>query len=175
MNDYLNLAIKGITSVIIMYFAFNTIMRYHTSIRIETLTFLSVFSVVNFLYFDRIIGLTYWIIIGLLGVGYSALRFYFFHKQKATYFLIGLLDKDQNALSEELDTIRQNLNIAQSKLSYSPDRPYVVTFMNTPRTAQKAYMSAYEKTVARNPKPFTLIQYFTVVIALILLVIIWRY
>jgi hypothetical protein len=175
MNDYLDLGIKGITSVIILYFAFNTIMRYHTSIRVETLTFLSAFSVVNFFYFDRVIGLTYWIIVGLMGVGYGALRLYFYQKQKATYFLIGLLDKDQSALSEELESIRQNLNVAQTKFYVLPERPYVVTFMNTPRATQKAYMTAYEKAVASNPKPFTLIQYFSVVIALILLVIIWRY
>jgi hypothetical protein len=150
-------------------------MRYHTSIRVETLTFLSAFAVVNFFYFDRDIGLTYWIIVGLMGVGYAALRLYFYYKQKATYFVIGLLDKDQTALSDELERIRQDLNIAQAKFYVLPKRPYIVTFLNTQRTTQKAYMTAYEKFVARNPKPFTLIQYFSVVIALILLVIIWRY
>ncbi len=175
MELYFDLFLKGVTSVVILYIAFNTIFRYHPSIRLTDLTAVVVFTIVSYYFIGSFKLVAYAIVIGVLLVIYLATKFMLKKKHIDFIFLYSVAKFDQEMLHGAIAETETKLNLPNQDILYIRNLPFIFKISDNGKKKVKTFQKELDQLLAKKPKRFGFYQYFHIIVALILMAAIWRF
>jgi Ca2+/Na+ antiporter len=175
MEEPFNVIFKGVASVLIMYIAGNSIFRYHSSIRLVLMA-LCLFGLgMAFFFFDQTHYVAMAISYGILFVVSLFTMVLLQYRKEDIRLLISIYDKNHDNTKKKIEEICQQTGIPGESISYLSDKPYLICFHQVDNKSRRSFMKALDQYLTKQPLRFTLCQYLHVVIALILLIAIWRF
>lgn len=175
MEPYFDLFLKGVTSVVILYIAFNTIFRYHPSIRLVDLVAIVVFTVISFLFIGSSRFVAYAIIIGVVLALYLGTKFFFRKKNIDFVMLYSFSRHDQDMLFSAVRETESKHTILKQEISFVRNLRFLFKINGTNKKNMKKFLHELDLHLAKKPKRFGFYQYFHIIFALILMAAIWRF
>ncbi len=166
-----DLVLKILISTIIGYLVLNSIFKFHVFNDLLTAGFVSIYVILMIFYTDREYHVSFLIIsIVLLSIYIGLLIFQQYKKVK--YFL--LLNIRKNDFTR-VSTFLSEQDLKENSYSYNKKYPYILKFNNIKPDKTRKIMKSFEKKENKNPKTFTICNYWLIIIFLTMMVVIWRF
>lgn len=175
MNDWLDLGLKTMVSVLILYVAVNTFWRYHPFAKARHAVSIFVVSllIVAFYESERPLWLIGFLAAGLVVEG--AMYFWERKSHQTVYWLL-LSDKaHQVAISEYLKAASLRHGLSPNRYRFAPGCAVLLLLDDSQPKTWKPLLKELERDFKSLVPILALRAYATVVFALILLAAYWRY
>lgn len=175
MTEYFDLALKGITTVMILYLAFNTIFRYHPSLNlIDFVTYILV-TIISLAFIGTENFIFYFVLIGFLLITNIVARIVLLRKQVSLYVIYPITKNDLSSLMETLNNLRIEHNLSADELLLKRQWLTLMKAQSVDRKKLRTVIRDFDREVGKYPKRFEWFQYFHVIAALIMMAAIWRF
>jgi len=175
MELYFNLFLKGVTSVIILYIAFNTIFRYHPSIRLTDLIAIVIFTIVSYFFIGSFKIVAYAIVIGVALLIYLVTKLVLRKKHIDFVFLHSIAKSDREMFQSAISETESKLNLPKQEISNIRNLAFLIKINDNCKKRVKTFLKELYQLLAKKPKRFGYYQYFHIIFALILMAAIWRF
>ncbi len=175
MELYFDLFLKGVTSVIILYIAFNTIFCYHPSIRLVDLGAIVFLTIVSYFFIGSFKLVAYAIVIGIAFIIYLVIKLVLTKKHIDIVFFYSLAKTDSEKIESAISETESKMNFPKQGISNIQNLSFLYAISDNDKKRVKTFLKELDKLLAKKPKRFGFYQYFHIIFALILMAAIWRF
>jgi hypothetical protein len=175
MENFFELFLKGVVSIIILYIAFNATFRYHSVVRLPLLAVVVLGATISYLFIGTVFYIAYLIAMAIIIILGVAAEFMLHRKKMAAYLLISVLDKEKSIDQTIIEDCLKNVGGNTENIKYLVRGENVILIRNEDRKTNRKFQKQLEEYFQKNTIRFGLVQYIHIVIALIMIVSIWRF
>ncbi len=166
-----DLVLKILISSIIGYLVLNSIFKYHVSNDLLTAGFVIAFVILMIFYTDQEYHLSFLVISIVLVTIYIGLLILQQYKKVKYLWLLNIKKKDFSRVHAFL--LEQELH--KDSFTYIKKFPFILKFNNMKPERIKKIMKTFEKQENKNPKTFTICNYWLIILFLTMMVVLWRF
>lgn len=171
----LDIILKIFITAITGYVVLNTIFRFHFSLdRILLLAFTGL-VIISICYLETNKVFEVILTTCLIIIIFIILKICSIIKKRHGYFLFNTYKKDYFEVKNQLENLAETLEIDKSVINYNIKKPYLIIFNQVDYKTIKKLAGKLDKVFVKKPKKITMYHYWSVVIYLILVAIIWRF
>ncbi len=171
----LTFILKVLLTAILGYFTLNTFLKYHFSIN----RFLMIFFLLSFFlmvyYLDTEKTIEFIIAISIIALTLTILYLVYSKKKNYGYFFFNIYRKQYKYIHKLLIDISKNNEISEANICHDVCKPYLVVFRNVDKLKVKSVIKELDKIETTKKIKFTMYSYWTIVIFLVLMAILWRF
>ncbi|MGI6392479.1 MAG: hypothetical protein ACOX16_02540 [Candidatus Izemoplasmatales bacterium] len=175
MGNLFDLFLKGYLTVIILYVSINATFRYHAVVRMTLLGAIVLVSFASYFFIGSRFYVAYVIIVGVIALMTLMVRLYLAKRKQDLFVLISIIDKDPIPDTETIREMCRSLGGNPDNISFLGQGSSIMLIKNEPRTLVKKIQKQLEDFFEKKTRRFGLVQYFHIIIALILIASIWRF
>lgn len=171
----LDIVLKIFITAITGYVVLNAMFHFHFSIdRILLLAFVML-MIISICYLETNKVFEVILTTSLLIIIFIILKICSIIKKRHGYFLFNTCKKDYHDVNENLKKLAKTLEIDETAIHYNIKKPYLIVFDQVAYKPIKKLMASLDKIYVKKSRKLAMYHYWSVVIYLILVTIIWRF
>ncbi len=171
----LTFILKVLITALLGYFTLNTFLKFHFSIN----RFLMMFFLLGFIfmvyYLDTEKTVEFIIAISIIAVVLTVIYFVYSKKKNYGYFFFNVYRKQYLYVHKKLLELAKKNEVDEKNICHDICKPYLVVFHNTDRKKAKDIVDNLDKIETSKKIKFTMYSYWSIVIFLVLMAILWRF
>ncbi len=168
MFDF-NFVVKILISASLGYLVLNTILKYHTYNDLPTALMALVLLIILTFYSDIDYNTLFTILIVSTIVLTIVVKLLLLSKNKYYYLLLNINKRDYERVK---NIFTDNTKI---KITYFKKYPYLIKFNEKKQKKIKKALKTFDSIESKSPKRFNICHYWTLIIYIIMMVILWRF
>jgi len=168
---YFNLIIKAIISASVLYLVVNSIFRFHLFTNLFLFVMFLAYLIILIIYSDLPYSPLFVYILGAITLVFGAIYGYFKYKKNEYYifFNIGKVGYHRVGYFLKLNN-SQNVNYKYEKKTF-----FLINFRNNSSKDVYKLLKGLEKAENKRKISFTMINYWQIIIYVVMMIILWRF